>query len=31
MMEVEHYSLGGLRGSFPPMPVDGLFAGLESS
>ena len=30
MMEVEHYSLGGLRGSFPSMPVDCLFAGLES-
>ena len=29
MMEVEHYALGGLRGSFPPMPVDCLFAGLE--
>ena len=28
-MEAEHYALGGLRGSFPPMPVDCLFAGLE--
>ena len=28
MMAVEHYALGGLRGSFPPMPVDCLFAGL---
>ena len=28
MMAVEHFALGGLRGSFPPMPVDSLFAGL---
>lgn len=29
MMAVEEYSLGGLRGSFPPMPVSCLFEGLE--
>ena len=29
MMAVEHYTLGGLRGSFPPMPASSLFAGLE--
>ena len=29
MMAVEHYCLGGLRGSFPPMPVSGLFEGLR--
>ena len=29
MMAVEHFALGGLRGSFPPMPVDCLFTGLD--
>ncbi len=30
MMAVEHYTLGGLRGSFPPMPASSLFAGMEA-
>ena len=30
MMAVEHYTLGGLRGSFPSMPVSSLFAGMEA-
>ena len=30
MMAVEHYTLGGLRGSFPPMPVSSLFAGMDA-
>ena len=29
MYRQETYSLGGLRGSFPSMPVDDLFAGLD--
>ena len=30
MYRREMFTLGGLRGSFPEMPVDDLFAGLES-